>query len=89
MEYECEGSGPCDSCNDTKFGCCPDGVSAAQGKDFEGCPDPDTTTEEPMGRHCFCGDNEKTYLYFAFLTKQSENCLIYINIKEGRFLEIE
>ena len=48
-EFECEGSGPCDSCGDTVYGCCPDGVSAAQGKDFEGCPDSDATTEEAVG----------------------------------------
>lgn len=53
MEFECEGSGPCDSCNETMFGCCPDGVTPAQGKDDEGCPDPDATTEEPIGGHLF------------------------------------
>lgn len=52
-EFECEGSGPCDSCSDTIYGCCPDGVSPAQGKDFEGCPDPDATTEGTVGGWLF------------------------------------
>jgi len=45
-ESEVEGSGSessgsggneCDSCDDTKFGCCSDGLRAAQGPDGEGC----------------------------------------------------
>lgn len=27
----------CDSCDDTKFGCCPDNLRAAKGPDGEGC----------------------------------------------------
>ncbi|KAK7071508.1 hypothetical protein SK128_019084, partial [Halocaridina rubra] len=45
-EFECEGSGPCDSCKDTVFGCCPDGVLAAQGPKFEGCKDEAEEKEE-------------------------------------------
>ncbi|XP_066977996.1 papilin isoform X17 [Macrobrachium rosenbergii] len=36
-EFECEGSGPCESCSDTRYGCCPDGVAAALGPNYEGC----------------------------------------------------
>ena len=45
-EAEVEGSGSgsgsgaggeCDSCDDTKFGCCPDGLRAAMGTNGEGC----------------------------------------------------
>jgi hypothetical protein len=28
-----------DECSETVYGCCPDGVSAAIGPDFEGCTD--------------------------------------------------
>ena len=31
------GMGECDSCDDTKFGCCPDGLRAAKGPMGEGC----------------------------------------------------
>lgn len=33
------GSGPveCNSCDDTKYGCCPDNLRAAKGPDGEGC----------------------------------------------------
>ena len=31
------GDGVCDSCDDTKFGCCPDGLRQAKGPDGEGC----------------------------------------------------
>ncbi|XP_068234682.1 papilin isoform X9 [Palaemon carinicauda] len=36
-DFECEGSGPCETCKETIFGCCPDGVAAAVGPNFEGC----------------------------------------------------
>lgn len=28
------------NCNDTKHGCCPDGLTLARGPKFEGCGDP-------------------------------------------------
>lgn len=37
--FECEGSADCDTCNATKYGCCPDGVRAATGPEFSGCED--------------------------------------------------
>ncbi|XP_064108154.1 papilin-like isoform X7 [Macrobrachium nipponense] len=54
-EFECEGSGPCETCSDTRYGCCPDGVAAAVGPNYEGCkivtepedkPYTTTTTEQ-------------------------------------------
>ena len=33
------GCEPQDSCADTRYGCCKDGASIAQGLDFDGCPD--------------------------------------------------
>lgn len=35
--FDCDHSGPCDSCNDTKWGCCPDEISQASGPNYEGC----------------------------------------------------
>lgn len=35
--FECEGSGECDTCDDTKYGCCADGIRAATGPDQMGC----------------------------------------------------
>lgn len=35
--FVCEGSGECDSCNDTTYGCCPDNLRAASGPNFQGC----------------------------------------------------
>lgn len=37
--YECiEGSGECDSCLETAYGCCADNVTAATGPNMIGCP---------------------------------------------------
>lgn len=38
------------TCNETKFGCCEDGVSPATGKKFEGCPS--THCEETLFGCC-------------------------------------
>lgn len=35
--FECEGSGECNSCKDTKYGCCPASERAATGPFFQGC----------------------------------------------------
>lgn len=35
--FMCEGSGECDTCKETAFGCCPDNVRAATGPNFQGC----------------------------------------------------
>lgn len=40
------GAGPeCNSCDDTKYGCCPDNLRAAKGPDGEGC--------DPIGSKTF------------------------------------
>ena len=45
------GAGECNSCDDTKFGCCPDNLRAAKGPDGEGCESIESINQFSLRNH--------------------------------------